>query len=101
MVGVDLYTISTLLGNKTPGLAARYSHLSDGHQQAAVERLTYRESGTTGGTKQEMGLREAGKSLKSLVRPTGLEPATQGLGNPCSIHLSYGRLDASVREVPG
>ena len=38
------------------------------------------------------------KLLGRLVRPTGLEPATQGLGNPCSIHLSYGRLDACPEQ---
>ena len=30
---------------------------------------------------------------KRVARPAGLEPATQGLENPCSIHLSYGRYD--------
>jgi hypothetical protein len=28
--------------------------------------------------------------LKMLVPPAGLEPAAPGLGNLCSIHLSYG-----------
>ena len=31
------------------------------------------------------------KRERRLVRPAGLEPATPGLGNRCSIHLSYGR----------
>ena len=29
---------------------------------------------------------------RRLVRPAGLEPATPGLGNRCSILLSYGRM---------
>ena len=32
-----------------------------------------------------------GKRERRLVRPAGLEPATPGLGNRCSILLSYGR----------
>ena len=27
-----------------------------------------------------------------MVRPKGLEPLAHGLGNRCSIHLSYGRM---------
>jgi hypothetical protein len=27
-----------------------------------------------------------------MVRPGGLEPPARGLGNRCSIHLSYGRI---------
>ncbi len=30
-------------------------------------------------------------AFKALVRPGGFEPPARGLGNPCSIHLSYGR----------
>ena len=66
---MDTYTIKELLGHKTPGLAARYSHLSDGHQQAAVERLTHRESGTTGGTRKEAGIVEGGQVLETAGAP--------------------------------
>jgi hypothetical protein len=31
------------------------------------------------------------KGTTPKVRPAGLEPATDGLENRCSIHLSYGR----------
>ena len=31
-----------------------------------------------------------------VVRPEGIEPPTSGLGNRCSIRLSYGRLDVHV-----
>jgi hypothetical protein len=34
-----------------------------------------------------------GWSHKEMVTPGGLEPPTRGLGNRCSIHLSYGAGD--------
>jgi hypothetical protein len=34
------------------------------------------------------------------IRPAGLEPATDGLENRCSIHLSYGRTTGRRSSVP-
>jgi integrase len=39
MAGVDLRTLAELLGQKTLQMVMRYSHLSQDHQLAAVERL--------------------------------------------------------------
>ena len=36
---------------------------------------------------------------RKLVRPAGLEPATPGLGNRCSILLSYGRATVILLEI--
>ena len=33
-----------------------------------------------------------------MARPAGLEPATPGLGNRCSIQLNYGRLAGKDSE---
>ena len=34
-----------------------------------------------------------------MVRPGGFEPPARGLGNPCSIHLSYGRMCPFLNET--
>lgn len=40
MSGVDMKTVSELLGHKTMVMTERYSHLTDSHKQKAVERLS-------------------------------------------------------------
>jgi integrase len=42
MEGVDLVTIRELMGHKSMVMTLRYSHLSPGHRQAAIERLVTR-----------------------------------------------------------
>lgn len=39
MAGVDLRTVAQLLGHRTLQMVMRYSHLSQSHELAAVERL--------------------------------------------------------------
>ncbi len=61
MAGVDLLTISELLGHRTIQMTKRYAHLAPAHNQAAVDRLvTFRpepaaeeSSATRGATSQQ------------------------------------------------
>lgn len=55
MAGVDLLTVQTLLGHKTPTMTLRYSHLSPSHQRQAVERLIPEGSDTKISTRVMVG----------------------------------------------
>ncbi len=39
MAGVDLYTVSELLGHASVEMTQRYAHLSPDHKKLAMERL--------------------------------------------------------------
>jgi hypothetical protein len=44
MAGVDLRTVAELLGQRTPQMVMRYSHLAPEQQASAVDRLVRSEN---------------------------------------------------------
>jgi integrase len=64
MAGVDLRTVAQLLGHRTLQMVMRYSHLSQSHEMAAVERLcntgqgNEKRSDTRSDTDPKEGLKE-------------------------------------------
>ena len=48
MAGVDLYTISQLLGHANIEMAVRYAHLTPDHKKLAVEKLERQLAAATG-----------------------------------------------------
>ena len=41
MAGVDLRTVGAILGHKSPLMTQRYAHLSPGHLQEAISRISF------------------------------------------------------------
>ena len=72
------------LAGTVAGCARRLRAISDSSADADVGRRSV--SPGTGDPAATTGL-----DLSCVVRPAGLEPATLGLGNRCSVLLSYGR----------
>jgi len=64
MAGVDLRTVAQLLGHRTLQMVMRYSHLSQSHELAAVERLcktgegNKKQSDTRTDTSRKSGLKK-------------------------------------------
>ena len=82
------------------------------HDREPVERAAFRGSDRLEPPKSvtvRCGLRETRRSWGMAtdlqdpwkLRPAGLEPATDGLENRCSIRLSYGRIARRERRVDG
>jgi hypothetical protein len=46
----------------------------------------------------ERGVKASAEGAQKLVTPAGFEPATSGLGNRCSIQLSYGATMKTVSQ---
>lgn len=62
MAGVDLRTVAQLLGHKTLQMVMRYSHLSQSHELAAVERLCS-STNATGRTRQPKAAKRSRPNL--------------------------------------
>jgi len=91
MKGIDLYTVKELLGHQSIEMTQRYAHLAPGHLHKAVEVLSRRktELAPEVAPRRKAGIGRTRKLLKGMVGLEGVEPPTNGLGNRCSILLSY------------
>jgi len=91
MWGVDLYTVKELLGHQSVEVTQRYAHLAPGHLHKAVEMLTKSKTQLAPklAPRRTERIGKSRKLLKGVVGLEGIEPPTNGLGNRCSILLSY------------
>ena len=91
MRGIDLYTVKELLGHQSIEMTQRYAHLAPGHLHKAVEVLSRGKTQLAPevAPRRKAGIGRTRKLLKGMVGLEGVEPPTNGLGNRCSILLSY------------
>ena len=91
MRGVDLYIVKELLGHQSIEMTPRHAHLAPGHLHKAVGVLSKGKTQLPPevAPRREARMGRARKLLKGMVGLEGIEPPTNGLGNRCSILLSY------------
>jgi hypothetical protein len=72
-------------------MTQRFAHLGPGHLHKAMEVLSRSNTQLAPelAPRRNKKTGESGKLLKRLVGLEGIEPPTNGLGNRCSILLSY------------
>ena len=88
MAGVSLATVQKWMGHASINTTIKhYGHLVQSFRKEEVKKLEGRMD-TCMDTWLTSFTEEASKSLKNMVPPAGIEPATPGLGNLCSIRLS-------------
>jgi integrase len=88
MAGVSLATVQKWMGHASINTTIKhYGHLAQSFRKEEVKKLEGRMD-TCMDTWLKDFTEETCKSLKNMVPPAGIEPATPGLGNLCSILLS-------------
>jgi integrase len=88
MAGIALATVQKWMGHASITTTIKhYGHLGQSFRKEEVKKLEGRMD-TCMDTWLKSRTEEACNSLKNLVPPAGIEPATPGLGNLCSILLS-------------
>ena len=71
MAGVDLRTVSDLLGHQSIQMTMRYSHLAPDHRQSAVDKLVSVATGTTTGTSQVSQMAASERRAESALAAAG------------------------------
>ena len=88
--GVDLYKVQRLLGHKSPIMTQRYAHHYPESLRDGVEVLDVGRKVSTNLAQLRVVLEAVLQAVEKLVPPIRIERTTNGLGNRCSIQLSYG-----------
>jgi site-specific recombinase XerD len=79
MAGVDIVSVKEIMGHRNIETTLRYSHLSPQHLREGINRGSLSATGSKTGSDVNIDNCRKGKSLKLMVRPAGIEPATLSL----------------------
>ena len=93
-----------LIGERRCALLAQMEIVGDIHGECTMQSLWYKHAWCTGhdvaggivGRYDARAIKRPGTSDLGLVPPIRIERTTNGLGNRCSIQLSYGGVEATI-----